>query len=296
MEEVSELSKIGIVLAGAASKGVYELGVMRAIEDYFGLESVRCISSASIGMLVAQTYGIGRSEDFTRIWKGLGKKPGSFFLSFSGNKEILGEICKVFSQEEKLAYEHYVSVWNYTRRCVEYIPFHTLSGERLLQYIRGAIAIPLFSTGEKIDGERILDGAFLDNIPTYPLLDKDLDFIFCVYFDNCNYTFETPDFNRKVIKLFDFPNMKRLELMNYDPDSFDSKVQYGYDYATRVIRQLFDGRKKEEVYDAIAEMEKSRNCTHHPRLTADIVLNNMNVITKKYAKRLTIREKKINSS
>ena len=284
--------KIGVVLAGAASKGVYELGVMRALEEYFGLESIRCVSSASIGMLVAQTCGIGRSEDFVRIWKGLDKKPGSFFLSFSGNKAVLSEIDEVFAGNEKMAYEHYVSVWNYTKKQVQYIPFHTLSGERLQKYVRGAIAIPLFSAGEKVDGERILDGAFLDNIPAYPLVDKDLDFVFCVYFDNCHYSFEGPEFDRKVIKLFDFPNSKRLELMNYDPKAFDSKVQYGYDYTMRTVKALFDGREPDQVYEAIAEMEKNRECTYKPRLTADIVLNNINVVTKKYAKRLTNREKK----
>lgn len=283
--------KIGVILAGAASKGVYELGVMRALEDYFGLDSIRCVSSASIGMLVAQTYGMGRTEDFVRIWKGLDKKPGSFFLSFSGNGVVLDEICDVFAGDEKMAFDHYVSVWNYTQKRVEYIPFHTLSGERLQKYVRGAIAIPLFSAGEKIDGDRILDGAFLDNIPAYPLVDKELDFIFCVYFDNCNYSFEGPEFDRKVIKLSDFPNSKRLELMNYDPAAFDSKAQYGYDYAMRVIKELFDGREPEQVYDAIAEMEQNRECTYKPRLTADIVLNNINVVTKKYAKRLTNREK-----
>lgn len=290
--EVTAGVKIGVVLAGGASKGVYELGVMRALEEYFGMDSIRCVSSASIGMLVAQTYGMRRSEDFIRIWKGLGKRHGSFFLAFSGNEEVLAEIDEVFAGDEKLLYEHYVSIWNYTQRRVEYVSFHELSGKRLQQYVRGAIAIPIFSGGTKIDGDRILDGAFLDNIPAFPLVDKDLDFIFCVYFDNCNYEFETPEFNRKVIKLFDFPNSKRLELMNYDPEAFESKAQYGYDYTMRTLKELFDGREPEQVYDAIEEMERSRECTYKPRLTADIVLNNINVVTKKYAKRLSSREKK----
>lgn len=291
-EKVMAEVKIGVVLAGAASKGVYELGVMRALEDYFGIESIRCVSSASIGALVAQTYGMGRSQDFVRIWTGLDKKHGSFFLAFSGKEEVLTQIDAVFAGDERLSYEHYVSVWNYTKHRVEYIPFHELSGQRLQQYIRGAIAIPFFSGGTRIDGDRILDGAFLDNIPAYPLVDKDLDFVFCVYFDNCNYVFESPDFDRKVIKLFDFPNSKRLELMNYDPKAFDSKAQYGYDYTMRTLKELFDGREPEQVYEAIAHMEQNRECTYKPRLTADIVLNNINVVTRKYAKRLSTREKK----
>lgn len=280
-------------MAGAASKGVYELGVMRALVDYFGLESIQCVSSASIGSLVAHTYGMGKPDEFIRIWKSLDtKKHGRFFLSFSGNQEILAEISEVFAGDATVPYEHFVSVWNFTQKRVEYIPFHTLSGERLQQYVRGAIAIPLFSGGEIIDGDRILDGAFLDNIPAYPLVDKDLDFIFCVYFDNYKYFFESPEFDRKVIKLFDFPNSKRLELMNYNPDDFDSKVQYAYDYTMGVIKELFEGREQEQVYEAIAELEKNRECTFQTRLTADVVLNNINVMTKKYSKRLTNREKK----
>ena len=60
----------------------------------------------------------------------------------------------------------------------------------------------------------------------------------------------------------------------------------------RTVKALFDGREPDQVYEAIAEMEKNRECTYKPRLTADIVLNNINVVTKKYAKRLTNREKK----
>ena len=284
--------KIGVILAGAASKGVYELGVMQALADYFGLETIGCVSSASIGMLVAQAFGTGRAEELAHIWKNLGKKSGRFFLSLSGNQQVLSQIDGLLSCGAPIAYEHYVSVWNATRHRVEYIPFHRLSGQQLRQYARGAIAIPLFSAGEKINGDRILDGAFLDNIPAYPLVEKELDYVFCVYFDHCNYTFEGPEFDRKVIKLFDFPNYKRLEMMSYDPDAFDRKRRYGYDYAMGVIRSLFDDKTPVQVHDAIAEMEMTRTCIYKPRLTADTVLNNLNLVSQKYAKRLTNREKR----
>lgn len=285
--------KIGVVLAGGASKGLYELGVLRALEDYFGLDSIRCVSSASIGAVVAQSYGMGKEEDFERIWKGLdAKKRGSFFLFFSGNKEVLAEIDQVLASGAPLPFEHYVSIWNYTKHRVEYVPFHTLSGERLQKYMRGAIAVPFFTVGELVDGDRLLDGAMLDNIPAYPLLEKDLDYIFCVYFDNCKYVFENEAFDRKIIKLCDFPNSKRLETMKYDPKDFEGRVQYGYDYTMRTVRSLFDGKDRDAVYAAIEEMEQNQEAAYKPRLTADVVLNNMNTVTKKYAKRLSSREKK----
>lgn len=285
------MPKIGVVLGGGASKGAYEIGVMQAIEEYFGMDSIQVVSASSIGALVAQAYGMGKTKAMSDLWKSMDtSNHGKFFLSYSGNQELLKAIDNILDDGKPLPYEHYVSAWNYTKHRVEYVPFHTLDSEKLKQYMHGAIAIPLFSRGEKIDGDRYLDGAFLDNIPAYPLLDKDLDFIFCVYFDNCNYVFENEEFDRKIIKLFDFPNKQRLELMKYSADAFDSMVEYGYSYTMRSIKEIFESSSQKDIYEAIDEFEKNRECTYKPRLTADIVLDNINVVTKRYAKRMSKRE------
>ena len=205
------MPKIGIVISGAASKGAYEIGCLRAIEEYFGMKQIKCISSASIGALISQIYGMGKGDELENLWKSLDPKThGRFFLAFSGNEAVLEMIRNTLNKVKRPPYEHFVSVWNYTQHKVEYIPFHELSDEDLQKYLRGAIGIPFLSRGEVINGDRILDGAFLDNIPAYPLLHKDLDYIFCIYFDNCKYFFENEEFNRKVIKLYDFPNEKIL--------------------------------------------------------------------------------------
>lgn len=286
------MPKIGIILAGGASKGAYEIGCLRAIEEAFGMENIKSVSSASIGSLITQAYGVGRIDEFERIWKNIDpKQHGRFFLTYSGNKDILGMIDNMIDTDVKLPFEHYVSIWNYTQSKVEYAEFHKLEGEELHKYIRGAIAIPFFSKGETVDGDLLIDGAFLDNIPAYPLLDKDLDYIFCVYFDNCKYCFENPEFDSKIIKLFDFPNEKMLEMMTFHPENFDNMVQYGYDYTKRVIGEIFVSDNRAEVLRRIEDRANSQEVTYTPRLTADIVLNNINVYTKRYSKRLTSRVK-----
>ncbi len=290
------MPKIGIVLAGCASKGAYEIGCLRAIEEYFGKESISCICSASVGSLVAQAFGHGKLNELSALYKSIDpKKHGRFFLSFSGNRELLDRVCKLTDGNRSLPFEHYVSMWNFSASKVEYVPFHTLHGERLQAFIRGAVAIPLFSRGELIGGERYLDGAFVDNIPTHPMIDKDVDYVFCVYFDNKKYLFESRDFDKKVIKLFDFPNQKRLEMMRFDPKAFDEMEQYGYDYTRRLITMFFDGKEdadREEIYRAIWDYEETLETKYTARLTADIVLNNINVVTKHYAKRFSNRKKK----
>ena len=287
------MPNIGIVLSGAASKGAYEIGCVQAIKDYFGMESIKAMTTASSGALIAQAFGLGKIEELTNAWRCIDTaKEGKFFLSYSGNTHILQEL-KNFIQDKtkKLPYEHYVSIWNFTKSKVEYVPFHMLDSEKLWDYLRGAIAIPFFSKGAKVDGDLLLDGAFLDNIPVYPLVNKDLDYIFCVYFDNCQYSFENREFDKKIIKLSDFPNSRMLGLMRFQPEEFDGMITYGYDYTMGMIKSIFEEDTELDIYDRIECRELALERTFKPRLTADIVLNNINVVMKKYSKRLTTRER-----
>ena len=287
------MPNIGIVLSGAASKGAYEIGCVQAIKDYFGMESIKAMTTASSGALIAQAFGLGKIEELTNAWRCIDTaKEGKFFLSYSGNTHILQEL-KNFIQDKtkKLPYEHYVSIWNFTKSKVEYVPFHMLDGEILWDYLRGAIAIPFFSKGSKVDGDLLLDGAFLDNIPVYPLVDKDLDYIFCVYFDNCQYSFENREFDKKIIKLSDFPNSRMLGLMRFQPEEFDGMITYGYDYTMGMIKSIFEEDSDVDIYERIECREWALERAFKPRLTADIVLNNINVVMKKYSKRLTTRER-----
>lgn len=286
------MAKIGIVLSGAGSKGAYEIGCIRAIEDHFGLQSIKCVSSASIGALITQAYGSGKLDQFADKWKNLDTEiHGRVFLSYCSKDGIFDMIKDVVHNDKGMPFEHYVSVWNYTRHRSEYIPFHKLENNELTDYMKAAIAVPVFSKGVVVKGDRILDGALLDNIPAYPLIDKDLDYIFCIYFDNHKYFFENKCFNQKLIKLFDFPNEKRLDLFTQSKAQFDEMMNYGYEYTTNIIKKLFVHDDKEQVYKAIEEYDSNLDCEYKPRLTADVVLNNINVMTKRYSKRLTNRTK-----
>lgn len=286
------MPRIGIVFAGAGSKGAYEIGCLRAIEDHFGCQSIKCISSASIGALITQAYGMGFLDVLVKKWREIDtEKHGKIFLSYSGNDDILQMISDTMRESKQIPFEHYVSIWNYTQHRSEYVSFHSLTGKELQDYMKGALSVPIFSKGEVVRGDRILDGAFLDNIPAYPLINKELDYIFCIYFDNYKYVFENRQFDKKIIKLFDFPNDKRLELFVFNKERFDQMVDYGYEYTKTVINKLFSNQNSDEVYRAIELYENDLKCEHKPRLTSDVVLNNINVMAKRYSKRLSNRTK-----
>ena len=284
------MPKIGIVLSGCASKGAYEIGCMQAIEDFFGMESIYCVSASSIGAMIGQLYGMGRKEELIKAFMDMDSgRYGRYILGFTNNKEAMAELEQIVSCPNEMFYEHYVTMWNTSDSKVEYLPFHELSTEQLKLYLRAAISFPIFTRGVKIDGTRYLDGALLDNIPIYPLIEKDLDYIFCIYFDNSRYVFENEDFDRKVIKLHDFPNQERLEVLFCDPGSYERMYDYGYRYTTDLMEKLF--ADPEHVYEAIALHNATNEPSYKHRLTADVVLSGINVMSKKYGKALSTREK-----
>ena len=286
------MPKIGVVLSGCASKGAYEIGCLRAIEDFFGMDALQCVSSSSIGGMIGQLYGMRRKQELEQAFRDMDSgKYGRYILSFSSNKLAMQELKQILDGDNTMDYEHYVTMWNVSDSTVEYKPFHQLSSEQLPIYLRAAVSFPLFSRGQVIEGKRYMDGALLDNIPVYPLVDKELDYIFCIYFDNAQYVFEIPEFDKKVIKLHDFPNQERLEVLFCEPGSYDRMHNYGYNYTTELLDKLFADPAPEKVYEAIAHHNETNNPTYKHRLTADVVLSGINVVSKKYSKALSTREK-----
>ena len=63
------MPKIGVVLSGCASKGAYEIGCMQAIEDFFGRDSIQCVSSASIGCVIGHVLGMNRKEQLAHSFR-----------------------------------------------------------------------------------------------------------------------------------------------------------------------------------------------------------------------------------
>ena len=80
--------------------------------------------------------------------------------------------------------------------------------------------------------------------------------------------------------------------MSFNAEGFDNMVKYGYAYTMKTINKIFSTDDKNEIYKAIENYENAQDSTYKPRLTVDIVLDNINVLTKKYAKRISSREKK----
>ncbi|MCL2415580.1 MAG: patatin-like phospholipase family protein, partial [Defluviitaleaceae bacterium] len=75
------MPKIGIVLSGGFAKGAYQIGILKAIREFFTHDQFSCISASSVGALNAYAFmvdKIGFAED---IWKNIDFKGFRKFLS-----------------------------------------------------------------------------------------------------------------------------------------------------------------------------------------------------------------------
>lgn len=278
--------KIGVVLAGGMSKGMYEIGCLNAIAEYFGKESIRCISASSIGSLIGYAFASNQMPALIKEMQSVDiQKSGKFFPSMSGNMELNAKIRNIVLDDNTDITPLYITVWNFTKNQVEYIPFQELTKKEGQNYLCAAIAIPIFNKGIRLNDCTFFDGAFLDNIPVFPLLKEDLDYIFCIYFDTQNYLFENDIFNEKIIKLYQFPTKQPWSSFTFDPTRFDSMIEYGYKYTDTVIKSIFSEQQHDKIHCRICELNNTSFMQIKRRLTCDVILTNTNKMMKRLAKR-----------
>ena len=283
------MSKIGIVLSGGMNKGAYEIGCLRAIEERFGRESIQCISSSSIGVLTGYSYAAGKLDEFERAWRELDvEQSGKMIIKMSRNEKLLGQIGRLVDKEDRFSCDMYATLWNYSDRQAEFINLAKQETALRKSYLLGAIALPVFNKGIVIRNRVYYDGAFLDNIPVFPLVDKDLDYIFCIYFEDKNYTFENEAFDRKVIRLNRFHDEGRMDFILYDPAKLEEMIEYGYSYTQKILDILFVTEDREEVYERIALQKEFAKSEKILRITADVLMNNLNKVTSRLTKRKMI--------
>lgn len=277
---------IGIVLAGGMSKGAYEIGCIQAISEYFGRENIKCVSASSIGALVSYAFISNQTDLLVQELKEMDiKQSGKFFPALSGNP-VLNLKMREMVRDVDVSWPHmYATIWNFTERRVDYIPFHTLSREATQNYLSAAVAIPLFNKGIRLNDCTLFDGAFIDNIPVYPLTKEELDYIFCIYFDPQNYLFEEKSFDEKIIKLNQFPSEKRWDNFVFDPERVDGMVEFGYRYTTDKIDCVFSENPSHDIKSRIYASNTDTAGKTKYRLTGDVIMTNINRMTGRLAKR-----------
>ena len=278
--------RVGLVLSGAAAKGAYEIGALKAIQEYFPPEEIRYISASSSGTITGYAYSCGKLDEVFDIWRNINKDHEKLFIRTVISSDFFKNSLAAVAADEAKAERFYVTLLNLDDKSCRYVNLQGLSEEERAVRLQAAMAIMALMKPVEIDGERYLDGAIIDNSPVSPLLAHDPDYVICIHFDKHEYAFESEEFDRKLIKIVFNENTTFLkDSVWVTRDGTERMFDDGYRKTKAILDDVFSEGTENlgVIYEKIRKMN-ARRPEKEMRLTADIVLNNLTRITRKFTK------------
>lgn len=285
-----EMCKIGLVLSGGMAKGAYQVGALKAINEYFKPQDISCISSSSIGVLNAYAYAANKLFLAEEIWKEICcEENRKFITSICKGPFIQRSIKSLVSNDDNISPYFYTTLYNVYNNTLTYFNMSETNKENWELYLKASVAMPFYSKAININGNAFLDGAMIDNIPVYPLQKHNMDYIICIYFDECNYIFENEFVNSKIIKLVFSDKSIIKNSVFLDKKIINYMIKNGYQQTRDFLEIILSKgiNDKEYIYKNI-NLYNKLNSNIKFRVTGDMIVSNCNKIAKKIIKRKII--------
>lgn len=281
---------IGLVLSGGMAKGAYQIGALKAIEKLIPREDIKFISCASIGVLNGYAYATNNLGMAEKMWRRLCTTEDSrIFISQLLKSSLLQKnIIKLHKPDQKLPPKFFSALFDFTHKSIVYKNLSSIDSSKIPSYLRASVAMPVYNKPVKIDDVCYFDGAMIDNIPVYPLLKYNLDYIICVYFDDTCYKFESDVFDNRIIKItFPSKNVLKQSLL-FQKDSIDDMIKRGYDRTSYILKAVLSSGHDNlnEIYSTIEQINQEyQTSSSSLRITGDVLVTNLNKITQRLTKR-----------
>lgn len=257
--------KIGLSLGGGGAKGAYQVGILKAFEEFNLIDSVETISGVSIGALNAYFYLSSKSAQkvhdawiygidnnpFKEKLLPLDKETRGFF-----NMDIVRDMAALYIDEDmfkKSKKDLYVILTKVEKPSLrallrksnlEKVIVHLNKMKDPLEYVLSSAAIPVLFGFKEIDNNYYIDGGLTDNNPVDILFEKGANIIFYstlngkIDFDNYK------DQNLTFIELtskFALPGLRLqrfLSSADFDREKFLRRAHYGYVVTKNMIEYL----------------------------------------------------------
>ena len=278
---------IGLVLSGGMAKGAYQIGALRALNNFIPLKEIKYMSCASIGVLNGYAYATENLDRAEQMWQSICSKDTRLVISQILRSSMLQQnIVNLYDSEKPISSAFYCSLLDLNHRNIVYKDLSTVDSNQISLYLKASVAMPVYNRSVQLDNTSYFDGAMIDNIPVYPLLKHNLDYIICIYFDDTCYKFENTYFDNKIIKIT-FPCESVLkQSVIFKQDSIDDMIKSGYDKTMYLLKAVFsEGYENlEYIYRTIDYMNRN-NKNNSLRITGDVLVTNLNKITQRLTKR-----------
>ena len=274
--------KIGLVLSGGMSKGVYQLGVLKALDEFIPKENIKCISAASIGTVAGYSYIQGKLDRFEKVWFDTEQFNIRTFLRSSVKRSnLLDKVSEIVDENDKVDIDFYTPCLDMAKLHLDYINLKSVKSNTIKDYLKASISfVPVYKS-VRIGNSNYVDGAVIDNIPVKPLEKYNLDYIIVVHFDKDHYIYENFD-NKNIIEINFNETTPISKSLSFDERSSIEMMNKGYKEAHRIFSLIFSNglENKDHIIKTIKCL--NQNCKQKSyNMSGDIIIDRMNIFAKK---------------
>lgn len=280
-------TRVGLVLAGGMAKGAYEVGALKAITNFIPKEAITQMSCASIGVLNGYAFDQDKLDLAEEIWKEICIDDNRLFISQILRSCIIQEdIKKIYNPENTFHRNFYASLLDYSHMKLLYKNLRKEDHEKIYSYLKASVSMPIYNKAVKIDGSMYYDGAIIDNIPVYPLKNKNLDYIICIYFDTYSYRFESKNFDSKIIHI-PFPDDAFVKhSLIFTKDNIENMLVRGYDRTNHLLNRII-GNDYTDI-EAIRREITNRDDDIKVRITGEVLTSGFNRVSQKLLRKCVV--------
>lgn len=281
----------GLALGGGGSRGSYEIGVLKALQE-LNIE-IGAITGTSIGAINGAAYLMNDFALMEEIWMSLNRDSLIKFES-----QIVPEVIRQrgFDFEILLSLLHEILdeetirnhptdlgivTYNLTARKPVVLFKEEIPQGKLIDYVAASANHPSFQR-LRIDGDAYIDGAVYDNIPVRPLYDKGYTEIIAVNL----HTFGDRRNLSGPYQLIEIESNNPLgSILFPDPETIRNNMTYGYLDTLRAFKKLYGATYYFERMDDFALLS-SLNAEEVKNLKETIHPFFLNKTLEKYQKLL----------
>lgn len=282
---------IGLVLSGGMGKGAYQVGALRALNEFVPLSEIKSISCASIGALNGYAYMTENLDAAEDLWMSLCEKDKRLFITqILRNNMLAPKIDKLYIPGRELPASFYCVLLDWEHRDLVYKDITVSDNSNIPLYLKASVSFPVYCHSVHIENTNYYDGAVVDNIPVFPLMNTDLDYIICMYFDDISYQFESCEFDKKIIKLTYPSDIAVKQHIILRRNSIADMIQNGYDRTVELLKIFFAKGydNLDYIYDTI-ERRSHNGPETDLRITGDVIATKVNQTVLRLTKNKVLR-------
>lgn len=256
--------KLSLILGGGGAKGSYQVGALKALNEYNLLEDLNIVAGTSIGAFNACLVMEKLSyEEMFNIWKQIDNsimynsdtrykedKLGIFnqtnmydiLVAMQNPKKLLKSNINGYVVAAKLEDTSFLS--QIKKDKMEETTFHLNKLKDPHKAVLASSSIPIVFGPTLIDDNYYVDGGLLNNLPVNIAIENNSNVIIVI---NLSPVYDLDKYynNNIIINLSPSEKLSKTFLgsLNFDEQTMNERIEYGYNHTKEIIEKLI----KEEV-------------------------------------------------